>query len=110
MERTFNIYIAESVYQKAADGYHHKNTTSLVKVAEGLKDFTLDCCPVIKALKAEMVAKGATETSLSRSENWCEDHLIRPATDKDTERDTMFPDLIEVDIITTTYTLGLKEA
>lgn len=106
---TWNIYIAESVYTKAEDGYGHKNTRKLEKVAEGLKDFRTECWPVIDELKSEILSRpGTWEGPLSRSESYCVDTLFRPATDEDMVRDYMFPNTVIIDIITTPYTLTLK--
>ena len=107
---TWNIYIAESVYTKADDGKGYKNTLKLEKVADGLKDFRTECWPVIDSLKQEILSKpGTWEGPLSRSESYCVDTLFRPATEDDKERDFMFPNAVIIDIITTTYTLGLKK-
>lgn len=106
--KTWNIYIAESVYTKKEDGKCYKNYLSLKTIAEGLNDFRTECWPIIDEMKNELISNGAWEGCLSRSEDWCEDHLTRYATDSDTERDSMFPDFIGIDIITTPFTLSLK--
>ena len=107
---TYNIYIAEKVYTKKEDGNCYPNYLSLKKVAEGLTKFSTECWPIIDELKKEMVAAGAWEGCLSRSEDWCVDTLTRYATDADTERDAMFPNLIGIEIITTTAELALRAA
>ena len=107
--KTWNIYYAESVYTKEADGFLHKNTFKLHTLATGLKDFRTECWPIIEAKKQEILSKeGTWEGPLSRSENYCVDALFRPATDEDTIRDYQFPGAIMIDIITTPYTLTLE--
>ena len=109
-DMTYNIYIAEKIYTRKDDGNCYENCLSLRKVADGLHDFTAECWPVIAELKKNLVAAGAFEGCLSRSEEWSIDHLTRNATESDTERDAMTPDLIGIDIITTPYELTLKAA
>ena len=104
----YNIYIAENIWTKAADGNYHQNTLSLKQVAQNVEGFSTGCWPIIENLKKRMVEQGAWEGVLSRSETWCIDHLTRYATKADTQHDDMFPSLIGIDIITTPFTLTLK--
>lgn len=105
--KTWNIYIAEHVYTKGEDGNGYKNVRSLTKIDGIFHDFTKDVYPKIEEIKAEMVKKGAWLGCLSRGEDWCVDCLSRYATEQDTERDFMFPNIIGIEIISTPYTLKL---
>lgn len=110
MANTWNIYVTENVYKKADDGKFHKDTVKLDKIIGGLKDFRTECWPIIDEIKKEFLRwEGHWEGPLSRSEDWCIDTMFRHATENDKVRDDMFPDTIIVEIITTPYTLALKE-
>ena len=110
MKTNWNIYATEHIYTKAADGNLYKNVLKLDKIAEGLKDFRTECWPIIDEIKKEFLqGKGCTEGPVSRSEDWCNDIMFRPATENDKVRDDMFPNTIIVEIIATPYTLSLKE-
>ena len=108
--KTWNIYIAEHVYQKREDGNGHKNVLSLTKVNSGLKDFSKDVYPRIEAIKSEMIANGTWLGCLSRGGDYCVDCLTRYANDNDAERDFMFPNFIGIEIISTPYELKLVES
>ena len=108
--KNWNIYIAESVYTKKEDGNAYQNVLSLIKIDGTYKSFSAEVYPKIEAIKKDMIANGAWEGCLSRSEDYCVDHLTRYATEKDTVRDCMFPDFIGIDIISTPYKLKLVEA
>jgi len=107
--KTWNIYKVEQVYVRQEDGRFYPNALSLEKIAEGLQDFHDDCAPIITQTKKVLVEAGAWECCLSRSETWCVDSLNRRATENDKVRDDMFPDFIEIQIITTPFELALKE-
>lgn len=107
--KTWNIYKIEQVYTKREDGRFYPNALSLEKIAGGLRDFTDDCWPIIEKTKEDLIAAGAWEGPLSRSETWCVDDLSRYTTDQDKVRDDMFPSIIGIQIITTPFELALKE-
>lgn len=109
MDTTFwNIYKVEQVYVRQEDGRFYQNALSLDKIAEGLRDFGDDCLPIIKKTKKDLIAAGAWEGPLSRSENYCIDWLTRYATEEDKVRDDMFPEFVNIKIIATTFELVLK--
>ena len=109
MYTTFwNIYKAEQVYIRQKDGRFSPVALSLDKIAEGLRDFGDDCSPIIKKTKEDLIAAGAWEGPLSRSENYCIDWLTRYATEEDKVRDDMFPEFVNIKIIATTFELVLK--
>lgn len=110
--KTWNIYLTEYVYTKREDGNGHRDYIMLKKIAGGLEDFTKDCWPIIDNLKKEILANtlGSWEGPLSRGEDWCNDSLFRPATDEDKVRDYMFPNFVNIEIVTTPYTLELKQS
>ena len=109
MDTTFwNIYKVEQVYVRQKDGRFFPDALSLDKIAEGLRDFGEDCWPIIKKTKEDLIAAGAWEGPLSRSENYCVDWLTRYATEEDKVRDDMFPEFVNIKIIATTFELVLK--
>lgn len=105
---TWNIYKAERIWKRAANGNYYQHVISLEMVASGLKSFSRNCWPIVEKLKKELVINGATEGPLSRGSDYCIDHLNRPATDADKERDDMIPGVIGIDIISTPSVLSLK--
>lgn len=104
----WNIYKAEQVYIRQKDGRLSPVALSLDKIAEGLRDFGDDCSPIIKKTKEDLIAAGAWEGPLSRSENYCIDWLTRYATEEDKVRDDMFTEFVNIKIIATTFELVLK--
>lgn len=107
-KNTWNIYKIEYVYTKAEDGNLHQNVLSLELISEGLKNFSTACWPIVEKTKKALVEGGARESCLSRSSDWCVDHLNRDANENDKVRDDMLPSIIGIEIISTPFVLTLK--
>ena len=106
---TWKIYKSEYVYTRKAGGNCYKNSRTLEQIAEVAGTFSSDCWPIIEKTKKELCAAGAWESHCSRGNMWCVDLLNRKATEADEVLDDMFPSIIGIEIITTPYTLTLKE-
>ena len=68
---TWNIYKAERIWKRAANGNYYQHVISLEVVASGLKSFSRNCWPIVEKLKKELVINGATEGALSRGSSLC---------------------------------------